>query len=181
MKVQLKNVRLAFCNIFVPTTVNGEGEPAYNVACLFDRKSPNAALMEEAILATAKAKWPTDYKELLPQLKKKDKVCLKDGDDKEYDGYAGNFYVPTRSDTRPTVLDRDKTPLTKDDGKPYSGCYANVVIEVWAQDNKYGKRINAQLKGVQFVKDGDAFGGSAPASADDFEEVEGGDDDGDLV
>jgi hypothetical protein len=29
---------------------------------------------------------------------------------------------------------------------------------VWAQDNQYGKRINAALRAVQFVKDGAPFG-----------------------
>jgi hypothetical protein len=72
---------------------------------------------------------------------------------------------------RPLVIDRNRDPLTAADGKPYSGCYVNVSIDVWAQDNKYGKRINAQLKGIQFVRDGDAFGGGAPASPDEFEDL----------
>jgi len=29
---------------------------------------------------------------------------------------------------------------------------------VWAQDNQYGKRINAKLRAVQFYKDGAPFG-----------------------
>jgi len=32
---------------------------------------------------------------------------------------------------------------------------------LWAQNNQYGKRINAQLDGVQFVRDGDPFGDGA--------------------
>ncbi len=78
---------------------------------------------------------------------------------------------------RPLVLDRDKTPLTAADGKPYSGSYMNVSLEIWAQDNNFGKRINATLKGVQFVGDGDSFGGGAPASPDDFEDLAVGEDD----
>ena len=35
---------------------------------------------------------------------------------------------------------------------------ARASIDLWAQDNKYGKRINASLTHVQFVKDGDQFG-----------------------
>jgi hypothetical protein len=80
------------------------------------------------------------------------------------------------------VIDRDKSPLTAEDGKPYSGCYVNCSLELWAQDNSYGKRINAQLGGVQFFKDGDAFsGGGSAADADDFDEITEGADAESLV
>jgi len=69
------------------------------------------------------------------------------------------------------VIDGDKTILKEESGRPYSGCYVNANIEVWAQDNSFGKRINAQLKGVQFYRDGDAFSGSAPSSPDEFDDV----------
>jgi hypothetical protein len=73
---------------------------------------------------------------------------------------------------RPTVINRDRTPLTAADGVIYSGCHGNVQVEVWAQDNSYGKRINAQLLGVQFTRDGDSFGGGTqPAKPDDFADL----------
>lgn len=31
------------------------------------------------------------------------------------------------------------------DGLVYSGCYVNARIELWAQDNANGKRVNAKL------------------------------------
>jgi len=46
----------------------------------------------------------------------------------------------------------------EENGKPYAGCYVNMSIRLWAQDNQFGKRVNAQLRAVQFVKDGEAFG-----------------------
>jgi hypothetical protein len=48
----------------------------------------------------------------------------------------------------------------------------NGTVEVWAQDNKFGKGIRATLRGVQFVKDGDAFSAGTPVSEDDFDEIE---------
>jgi hypothetical protein len=70
------------------------------------------------------------------------------------------------------VVDRDRTPLTASDGKPYAGCFVNAVVELWAQDNQYGKRINASLGGVQFAADGDAFGGGGVRTeADDFDDL----------
>jgi hypothetical protein len=67
-------------------------------------------------------------------------------------------------------VDKDRSPLVSADGRPYSGCYVNAQVEVWAQDHKsFGKRINAQLLGVQFVEDGDSFqAGAPPANPEDF-------------
>ena len=68
------------------------------------------------------------------------------------------------------------------DGLPYSGCYVNASIELWAQDNNYGKRINASLRGVQFYRDGDAVaGGGGPASEDEFDDLAEGADADNLV
>ena len=89
-----------------------------------------------------------------------------------YDGFTGNMYVSSRGQMKPTVINSDCTPLTAADGKPYSGCYVNAQVALWAQDNGYGKRINAQLRGVQFLRDGEAFGGGAVASADEFAPVD---------
>ena len=55
-----------------------------------------------------------------------------------------------------------------------------MQIEVYPQDNTFGRGIRAQLKAVQFVKDAPAFSGGAPASADDFDDLSV-DDEGDLT
>jgi len=91
-----------------------------------------------------------------------------------YQGFEDAFYFTASNDVRPTVLDRDKSPLIAADGRPYAGCYVNAVVEIWAQDNKYGRGLRAALKGVQFVKDGDAFSGGGTASPDDFADLSAG-------
>ena len=58
----------------------------------------------------------------------------------------------------------------------------NAILDIWAQDNQYGKKVNAQLQGVQFFKDGDAFaGGGKAAAASDFTPIAEGADAEDLV
>ena len=178
VKVSINNVRGAFLQaLFEPETFNGEGEPAFGGAWLLAKDHPQVAEINAALLAVAKEKWGAKGQEVFDSLKAKDKLALHDGDTKsEYDGFAGNLFIASRSKVRPTVVDRDRSPLVQADGRPYSGCYCNVIVEFWAQDNSYGKRINAQLKGVQFVKDGDAFGGGGTAaSAEEFGVVEGAD------
>ena len=173
LKIKLSNVRLAFPAIFTPETVNGEGDPAYSATLILDPKHPQVREIQSAIKDIAKAKWGTKAEQTLGLLEKQDRTALHDGDLKSnYEGFAGNVYVSARSKARPTVVDRDRRPLTAADGRPYAGCYVNAVIELWAQDNQYGKRINASLGGIQFAADGDAFGGGGvPVSADDFDDL----------
>ncbi len=84
------------------------------------------------------------------------------------------MFVSCANSARPVVCNRDRSPLTKADGKPYGGAYVNLKVDVWAQDNNYGKRINAKLLVVQFVADGEAFGGGAVGRAEDMPDESGG-------
>ncbi|MDZ7918488.1 DUF2815 family protein [Rhodoferax sp.] len=183
MKVKLQNVRLAFPALFEAKTVNGEGAPAFGASFLIE--PGNKALVKsinDAIDAVATEKWGAKAPAHLALMRKTDKVALHDGDLKaQYAGFAGMLFVSSRSAARPLVLDKDKSPLNAQDGRPYGGCYVNATVELWAQDNKYGKRVNAQLLGVQFFADGDSFGGGAVGSADDFDDLAQGAEEDALV
>lgn len=176
MKIKLENVRLAFPQLFEAKTVNGEGEPAFSATFLFSPKHPAVAELEAAFEQLGKEKWCAKWPTIKKEITTKDRFAMHDGDTKaDYSGFEGNMFVSARNKTRPLVIDRDKSPLTAQDGRPYAGCYVNASIELWCQDNNYGKRINASLRGVQFLKDGDAFAGGGAASDDEFDEVEGSD------
>jgi hypothetical protein len=54
----------------------------------------------------------------------------------------------------------------------YAGCIINILIRPWAQDNKHGKKINANLVGVQFVRDGTRIGEAAIDDDDAWDELE---------
>ena len=183
MKIKLQNVRLAFAqNLFEAGTVAGEGKPAFSSTFLLSPTDPQVKTLTTAIEAVATEKWGAKAKDILKQMRAAAKTCLHDGDTKAtYAGFAGNMFVPARNPLRPTVLDKDKTPLVASDGKPYSGCYVHAVLELWSQDNKYGKRVNATLMGVQFFADGEAFSGGGVASDDDFDDVTAGADADSLV
>jgi hypothetical protein len=172
MRVILKNVRLSFPDIWEPATFQGEGKAAFGASFLIPKD--NKPLLKEinaAIDAVAKDKWAAKADAILKAMRAQDKSCLHDGDNKDYDGYQDSFYLSARNEARPTIIDRDKAPLTKTDGRPYSGCFVNAIIDLWAQDNQFGKRVNASLAGIQFYKDGDAFSGGRSASADDFDDL----------
>lgn len=173
-KIKLNNVRLSFPSLFRKAQFQGE-ETKYEATFMLDKTEHADKIkeIEKAIAASIKenlkgAKLPSD------------KICLKDGDESGRDEYEGHYTIKAANNKRPKVIDRDKSPLTEDDDKPYSGCYVNAVIELWAQNNGYGKRINANLLGVQFYKDGEPFESGAVADDDDFDEFELADDDFDI-
>jgi len=175
-RIMLRNVRLAFPNLFEPTTVGGEGEPRYSAMLILPPDHLQMAEIKSKMLAVAKDKWKDKAPAIYTSLEKTDKLALHDGDTKaQYDGCAGNFFISAaaQQNARPTVINSDRTPLTERDGKVYAGCYVNVSLDFWPQDNKYGKRVNAQLRGVQFFRDGDSFSAGRPADSDEFEAVEG--------
>ena len=87
---------------------------------------------------------------------------------KPYVGYEGMAYISASSnEDRPPqmimpngdVCDNANTlqrqALAR---KLYGGCYANVAIRVWPQDNQFGRAIRCELIAVQFAEDGEAFG-----------------------
>ena len=171
--LMLEDVRLAFPQLWTPVQVNGQGKAAFSASFLMPPDHPYVAKIKAAIAETAKAKWGAKAGEILQALVAADKVCLHNGDMKSnLEGYAGNLFVSARGPTRPLVIDHDpNVKLEEADGRPYSGCFVNAQIAFWAQQNNYGKRINAQLRGVQFLRHGEAFSGGTVAQPDEFEQV----------
>lgn len=179
--LMLPNVRVAFPNFWVATAMKEGDKKAFSGSFLMPLDHPIIAVIRAAITAVAAAKWGEGANDILRALIAGDKVCLHNGDLKsQYDGFSGNLYVSARSSGRPLVIGQDKAMLTEADGKPYSGCFVNAQVALWAQSNSWGKRVNAQLRGVQFLRDGEAFGGGAVATPDEFETVEGADADGEA-
>ena len=184
--VMLKNVRLAFPHLFTPSKGNDTG--GYRRGALFIIDSgdkENLEAVRAAIERAAVRKWPDAKKRdgIMTILNRQDKVCLHEGVTKaKYDGFEGNWYVSANAKSADTadaagpvtVVDRDRAvTLTEAHGRPYAGCYVNALVEIYAQDNAFGQRINGVLKGVQFWADGDAFAGTPPAKPDDFPDMEG--------
>lgn len=161
-KIKLGNVRLSFPSLFKMASFGGESTGKFEATFVLD-KVEHAEVIEQL-----KKRIETLMKTELKGKIAADKICLKDGDDLGRPEFEGKYTIKASTKKRPLVIDRDKTPLTEEDGKPYAGCYVNAIISLWAQDNKFGKRINAQLDGVQFHADGEPFGDGG-IDADEFD------------
>jgi hypothetical protein len=165
-KLKLQNVRLSFPAIFRKAVFNGV-ETKYEATFLMPKGSPQHKQTQDAIDAFLAEKFQGKTPKGLKV------TCFTDGDDKDYDGYEGQMALKGGSTKRLLVIDRDKTPLTEEDGRIYAGCYVNAIIEFWYSDHPLGgKQILGNLFGVQFAKDGDAFGDNKGVTYDDFDELD---------
>ena len=129
-------VRLSFANIYKPKTDDEGKNPRYGTNCIFPDDHPCVADLKAAIVAAAKAKWPTKYKEVLKALKAANKICLKDGAIKaDQDGYEGNMFISASNKAKVKIFNADAERVTEEgEGNPYGGCNALVTIDVWAQE-----------------------------------------------
>lgn len=177
-RIMLKNVVLAFPALAEPQSF-GEGEPAYGAKFPIKPNSEQQKQIEAAILAEAKEAWKDKADSVVKMLEEDGKVAFtkkvyrskKTGE--PYQGFDGQHYLSTRnSKTQPSVYNEYGDQITAKgdiEAKAFSGAVVNASVEVWAQDNKWGRRINCSLRGVMLTGEGENFGGgSSPASADEF-------------
>jgi len=181
--IKLPKARLSFARLFVPKAFQEGQKERFEASFLIDVSSKAGQAQIATILEEAGKIIKEKFAGKTPKTLKFG-FGYADGADfeingvtfhsepKEYDGYDGMFYIATSNTSRPAVVDRDKTPLVEEDGKPYSGCYVNGTLTLWAQDNQYGQRVNANLRGVQFYKDGEAFGVKPVDADEEFDDIE---------
>lgn len=175
--IRIENVRLSFASLMEPYQHNGKGEAAFVTDALVPKDDAQVKLIKATMLEVATEKWGEKGRQVLKMLVSEGKTFFRDGDTKinkdgeAYEGYPDHIYLKARNKVRPLLLDRNEKPIDALKGKdiPYGGCYAHIIINVWAQDNEYGRRINAKLLGVMFAAEGEPFGsGPQRASASAF-------------
>jgi hypothetical protein len=168
----LSNVRISYPHLFEPKSFPGNtGKPKHSAKFLLNKKDHAAliASIQGGIIALAKSSLKD--KKVPPP----DKLCLRDGDLSGKEEEAGCWVFSASEVTRPVVVDQNRSPLVEADDAIRGGYFVNAKVNLWAQDNQYGRRINANLLGVQLVKVGPLLGsGRSNQSADDmFDEVSG--------
>lgn len=184
-KIILNDVRLSFADLWTSVGFDDatpKDQYKYGATFLIEKGSENDKKIKQAISAAAKEKWGAKAETILKQIEgNNNKYAYQDGDLKEYDGYAGNMSIKASTKQRPITVDKARRPVTEDDGIFYSGCYVNASIDIYTYDIKSGKGITAGLNGIQFVRDGDAFGAGPKRAEDMFEDLSEGSDAEDFV
>lgn len=174
-KIKLINVRLSYPHLFEAKQQKGSSKAKFSADFILRKKEHADQIKQiEKIIERVKL---DKFKKAVTL--KADKCCLHDGNDRqEKEGYGDEvMYVVAKNDCVFPIVDKDpRVPLTKQSGKPYGGCYVNVLLRFYAYDHpEGGKGVSASLEGVQFFADGVSFGGGAPIDPEaEFDEVPAG-------
>lgn len=167
--------------------------PSYGASLIFDKVTGAKEIkrLETLIAALAAAEWknkiitvkgaPAGTKLVdQPGNPKAERVvlvgtCLHDGAEKaDKDGYGDHvmYISSSRPESKgpPKVTDKNFMPVDpKDETFPYAGSQVIASFRLWTQDNpEYGKRVNAELRGVIFDKHGEPFGAAPVNVESDF-------------
>jgi len=180
MQIRIKNVRISFPALAEPEAF-GDGEPAYQAKFIIQPKSEQAKAIKDAITAAAKEQWKDKAADVVKMLTEDKKMSYVEAPYKNkksgetYAGFEGAHYLSARNaKTRPTIYNKANVKL--EDARDinsliYSGCFVHALVDIWAQDNKWGRRINCTLQGVMFAGDGENFGGSSVATDSAFADL----------
>lgn len=173
MKLNIKNVRIGYVNVFKPRQSEAGKEPQYSVQLLIPKDHPQLSTIKEMIASAAIEKFDKDMKAAAGKWPARLNFPLRDGDAEfpENDSYKGMLFMNVRNTRKPMVIDRLRRAVTEEDNLIYSGCYANVVVSFFAYDKRGNKGVTASLQGVQFKADGEPLAGVGVSIADfDVEE-----------
>lgn len=188
IKLNLKNVRIGWVNVFEKAAdgVNDDGsvkKGQYQLTVYLDKDDPQINQLDATALevlteglksAKAAEKWMDRNYGFGNH---SEKCCVRDLVErtKPIEGLEEGLYFRAKAHKRPVIMTsagerQIERGLTVDgddiEGKEvYAGCYANVSVELYWFD-KY-KLFSANLLGVRFREDGDAFGGAGETASDD--------------
>lgn len=159
--ILLRDVRLSYPHLFQKWGMNEGDKKKYSAKFLID-KTTHAAEIKALGAHLAKMQQEA-FKGRIPN----DKLFVRDGAGSGKEEQENCFILAASEDKAPDVINRDKSRINEDDDIVYAGCYVNVLVRPWVQKNQFGKRINANLIAVQFVRDGERFSGVERPDIDD--------------
>lgn len=182
-RILLENVRITFSKgLFEAGLPKGitQGSPAYSYKLIIPRDHPQVSQIMKEINDAALRLFKDTAPQMLANAKANGKICLRDGNaavdssGQPYQGCAGNLVLSVRSDAakfpRPAVLE-GRVPVERAQSRIYDGCYVNALVNFFAY--KTGSiGIGCRQLATQFLRDGEALGGGAPADLSVFPEVE---------
>jgi len=179
--VYLSNVRLSFPHLVEPHS-SGQGAPAkFSADLILNPQDPNLQKFMTEVNNAAIEKWKENAGQVLQFVNQDRKLrCYGPGEEvvnrttfQPYDGYVGNYHIGASRDEKPQMIKPDGgavDPINTMEyqafaRKLYGGCYVNVALRPWTQDNTHGRGIRCDLVAIQFNADGEAFGeGTTDAS-----------------
>lgn len=176
--IKISNVRASYPHLDKPYGGEDGGEPKYSLSLLVPKATHKEIekIIRQQIEAT-KAAHKTGALKVAPS-----NLFIKDGDVDYPDSpeSAGMWVISARESKRPDIYNIEREELTNEQeirDEIYGGCWVSAVIRPWSQENKFGKRINANLVSVLKRKDDEPFGEGRVDTSDAFDDDDDWDED----
>lgn len=172
--IRIDNVRLSYPHLDKPwagkAKDGSESKPKFSMKALMDKTTHDA--VKQACVEMINTLC-TERK--LGKLGA-DQKFIRNGDDLSGEECEGMWVVSASEnvDRPPSLRLKNGRKIKQEEANEvfYAGCYVNALIRPWAQNNDWGKKINANLIAVQFWEDGERIG-EAPIDDDGvFEETD---------
>lgn len=160
--------RLSFPAIFAPSKVDDDDtKEKYKATFLIPKTGAKHRSTLIKLREAEKAAIRDAYGNNAPP-KKFRKSAIQDGDEKDYDGYAGHYFVKTSTTERPGVgkfmgKSKDgKNIIEKLDAhqseEVYAGCYVGGQVFAACYDVKGSRGVTFYLNSIVKTRDGTPFG-----------------------
>ena len=181
--------RLAFPTLFEPRAFTDGGKPKYSVTMLFPKNGesllpkiggPGIKELRKLAMAAVKEKWGEDKAKWPANLRNisfadyvspngKDGFPVRDGDDAEWEGFEGHWYLKASSDNQPGLVDAKVNPIL-DKAEVFGGLICRAQISAFAYEPDGNKGVSFGLSNVQVLKDdGVCYGGGRQKPEDVFD------------
>lgn len=179
--VYLSEVRLSFPNLVEPqrrvNALTGKERVSYSADFIMPADHAGFKAFMKKVNEMALAKWKEHAAQVMQMINGDRKLrCFGDGNQKigtktlkVWDGYAGNMFITAGRDTPPQVIQADGSPIKTTNTMQYQaltramygGCWVNVALNPWIQENEHGRAIRCDLLAIQFMRDDTPLGGGA--------------------
>lgn len=157
--------------------------PRYEAAFLIKKtpgvtewqKDPALAALKGGIAAALDKGWPDKATR-----SKKLRLPVRDGDDEEYEGYAGHWFVNSGETRRPLLVNGRREPVSPEDAAFaelfYAGAIVKAQLEFYPFNKATGSGVAVGLKMIQFRRHGVRVSGGTNDNPEDvFDEADGAD------
>jgi len=185
----LQNVRLSFPHLTEKHASADNAKPKYSGDFLMtaDHKGYQEFMKKYGEIAAGK--WHEHAENVMIMIHSDRKLrCYGAGEEKvnkktfaPYDGYVGQHYLTASNENMPQMIKPDGSvadPLNTMECMTiartmYGGCYVNVALKPWPQENAHGRGIRCDLVAIQFYAEGESFGEGATDASNMFGAVAG--------
>lgn len=174
-----EKVRISFPRIVAPEVNKSfpDSPAKYSANFIIPKNHPALAEFMKEVKTLAVDKWKQHADTILGMANGNKKLrCYGAGEEilnsttfVVYEGYADNAYISASmtADRPPKIMTRDAHGTSREVNamereefarKLYGGCYVNVLLSPWLQDNAGGKAVRCNLVALEFAADGEPLG-----------------------